>query len=99
MIKTMKSLYPKNPIGYSGHESGLSTSIAAAVIGAKIIERHITIDRSLWGTDQAASLGPEGMRKLIGSVNSVIKSLGDGIKKVYPSEQKAITNLRTIDDI
>ncbi len=99
MIKTMKSLYPKNPIGYSGHESGLSTSIAAAVIGAKIIERHITIDRSLWGTDQAASLGPEGMRKLIGSVNSVIKSLGDGIKKVYPSEQKSITNLRTIDDI
>ena len=99
MINTLKSLYPENPIGYSGHESGLSTSIAAAVIGAKIIERHITIDRALWGTDQAASLGPEGMRKLIGSVDSVIKSLGDGVKKVYESEQKSITNLRPIDDV
>ncbi len=98
MINTLKSIYPDNPIGYSGHESSLSTSIAAAVIGAKIIERHITIDRALWGTDQAASLGPEGMRKLIGSVNSVITSLGDGVKKVYDSEQKSIQNLRPIDD-
>ncbi len=99
MINTLKSLYPDNPIGYSGHESGLSTSIAAAVIGAKIIERHITIDRALWGTDQAASLGPDGMRKLIGSVNSIITSMGDGVKKVYDSEQKSIKNLRPIDDI
>ena len=65
MIKTLIETYPDNPIGYSGHESGLSTSIAA-VLGAKIIERHITIDRSLWGTDQAASLSPEGMSKLVG---------------------------------
>lgn len=98
MIKTLHSLYPEHPIGYSGHESGLSTSIAAAVLGAKIIERHITIDRALWGTDQAASLGPDGMRKLIGSVNSIIRSMGDGVKKVYDSEQKSIMNLRPIDN-
>ena len=64
MIKTLAEIYKNNPIGYSGHESGLSTSIAAAVLGAKIIERHITVDRSMWGTDQLNSLGLDGMNKL-----------------------------------
>jgi N-acetylneuraminate synthase len=99
MIKTLIKLFPENPIGYSGHESGLSTSIAAAVLGAKIIERHITTDRALWGTDQAASLGPDGMRKLVGSINSIILSMGDGVKKVYDSEKNSLRKLRPINDI
>lgn len=99
MIKTLSEEFPENPIGYSGHEGGLSTSMAAIVLGARILERHITIDRAMWGTDQAASLEPEGMRKLIGASNSIIKSLGDGVKRVYESEKKSIQNLRPVDDI
>ena len=97
MIKTLSETYPNNPIGYSGHESGLSTSIAAAVLGAKIIERHITIDRSMWGTDQSASLGPDGMNKLVGSVNKIMLSLGTGQKKVFDSELPIRDKLRNID--
>lgn len=97
MIKTLAEIYPNNPIGYSGHESGLSTSIAAAVLGSKIIERHITIDRSMWGTDQSASLGPDGMNKLVGSVNKIMLSLGTGQKKVYDSELPIRDKLRNID--
>ena len=99
MIKTLSDEFPDNPIGYSGHEAGLSTSMAAIVLGARILERHITIDRAMWGTDQAASLEPEGMRKLIGGSKSIIKSLGDGVKMVYASEKKSIQNLRPVDDI
>ena len=97
MIETLSEIYPENPIGYSGHESGLSTSIAAAVLGAKIIERHITIDRSLWGTDQSASLGPDGMNRLVGSVNKIMLSLGTGQKKVFDSELPIRDKLRNID--
>ena len=99
MIKTLIKEFPNNPIGYSGHESGLSTSIAAAVLGAKIIERHITIDRALWGTDQSASLGIDGMNKLIGSVNKIKSSLGDGVKKVYNSEIPIKEKLRNKNTI
>ena len=97
MIETLSEIYPNNPIGYSGHESGLSTSIAAAVLGAKIIERHITIDRSMWGTDQSASLGPDGMNRLVGSVNKIMLSLGTGQKKVFDSELPIRDKLRNID--
>ena len=97
MIETLSEIYPENPIGYSGHESGLSTSIAAAVLGAKIIERHITIDRSLWGTDQSASLGPDGMNRLVGAVNKIMLSLGTGQKKVFDSELPIRDKLRNID--
>jgi N-acetylneuraminate synthase len=99
MIKTLSDEFPDNPVGYSGHEAGLSTSMAAIALGARILERHITIDRAMWGTDQAASLEPEGMRKLIGGSKSIIKSLGDGVKMVYASEKKSIQNLRPVDDI
>ena len=99
MIKTLINEFPNNPIGYSGHESGLSTSIAAAVLGAKIIERHITIDRALWGTDQSASLGIEGMNKLVGSISKIIVSLGDGVKKVYESENPIKEKLRNKNTI
>jgi len=99
VIKTLIQQYPNNPIGYSGHESGLSTSIAAAVLGAKIIERHITLNRAMWGTDQAASLEPIGMQRLVGSVNKIITALGDGKKKVYESEISIKEKLRNIDTI
>jgi len=99
VIKTLIQQYPDNPIGYSGHESGLSTSIAAAVLGAKIIERHITLNRAMWGTDQAASLEPIGMQRLVGSINKIITALGDGKKKVYESEISIKEKLRNIDTI
>ena len=99
MIKTLQNLFPNNVIGYSGHESGLSTTIAASVLGAKIIERHITINRALWGTDQAASLEPIGMQRLVGSINKINLSLGDGVKKVYPSEMPIKEKLRNVDNL
>jgi len=99
VIKTLIQKYPNNPIGYSGHESGLSTSIAAAVLGAKIIERHITTNRAMWGTDQAASLEPIGMQRLVGSVNKIITALGDGEKKVYESEIPIKAKLRNVNTI
>ena len=99
MIKTLQNLFPNNVIGYSGHESGLSTTIAASVLGAKIIERHITINRALWGTDQAASLEPIGMQRLVGSINKINLSIGDGVKKVYPSEMPIKEKLRNVDNL
>ena len=77
----------------------MSTTLAAVTLGAKIVERHITIDRSLWGTDQSASLEPDGMRKLIGGIKNILLALGDGKKRVYDSEEKSIANLRVIDDL
>ncbi len=74
------------PIGYSGHEVGLQTTCAAVVIGAKVIERHITLDRAMWGTDQAASVEPQGMMRLVRDIRTVEEALGDGVKKVYDSE-------------
>ena len=99
VIETLRNNYPNRVIGYSGHESSLSTTLAAVTLGAKVIERHITTDRSLWGTDQSASLEPEGMRRLIGSIRNIIIALGDGEKKVYRSEEKSIINLRVVDDL
>ena len=71
-----------HPIGYSGHELGIQTTLAACVLGACFIERHFTLDRSMWGTDQAASLEPPGLKKLIRDIRVLEKSLGDGVKKV-----------------
>jgi len=81
-------------VGYSGHELGLQISLAAVALGAKIIERHITLDRSSWGSDQAASLEPDGFRKLVRDIRIVEESLGDGVKRVYESEQQARKKLR-----
>ena len=78
------------PVGYSGHEVGISTSLAAAVIGAKIIERHITLDRAMWGPDQAASMEPSGISKLIGYIRTIEKAMGDGVKVIYPDEREKI---------
>ena len=94
--KHLKNKIPQHVIGYSGHETGLPTTSVAVAFGAKIIERHITLDRAMWGTDHAASLGPVGLRSLVGHIRSVEKALGDGVKKVYNSEIPVKEKLRRI---
>ena len=85
----------KNSVrGYSGHEMNLSSSVAAVVLGAKIIERHITLDKSMWGTDQQSSIEPLGYARLIKDVRAVEESLGKTIKIVYPEEKKMMLKLR-----
>lgn len=74
------------PVGYSGHEVGLATTVAAVALGAQLVERHITLSRAMWGSDQAASVEPEGFRRLVRDIRTVELALGDGIKRVYPSE-------------
>ncbi|MDQ6678170.1 MAG: N-acetylneuraminate synthase family protein, partial [Acidobacteriota bacterium] len=84
------------PVGYSGHETGLPSSIAAVALGACIIERHITIDRAGWGSDQAASLEPNGIGRLVSYIRLVERSMGDGEKKVYERELPIIKKLRRV---
>jgi N-acetylneuraminate synthase len=85
MIDTLKSQY-QVPIGYSGHETGLQTTVAAVALGARLVERHITLDRAMWGTDQAASVEPAGFARLVRDIRVVEAALGDGKKRVYDSE-------------
>jgi len=82
------------PIGYSGHETGLQTTLAAAALGASFIERHITLDRSMWGTDHSASLEPGGLAKLVRDIRVVERAMGDGKKRVYESEIPIRARLR-----
>jgi N-acetylneuraminate synthase len=84
------------PVGYSGHETGLPSSVAAAAIGACVIERHITTDRALWGSDHAASLEPNGINRLVRDIRLVETSMGDGVKRVVPSEVPIMQKLRRI---
>ena len=81
-------------VGYSGHETGLSISYAAVALGASSIERHITIDRAMYGSDQAASVEPHGLRQLVGAIRKIEKALGDGIKKITPEEKEVAKKLR-----
>ncbi|MCS6903974.1 MAG: N-acetylneuraminate synthase family protein [Bacteroidia bacterium] len=94
MIQTLEHLFPNIPIGYSGHETGLATTIAAVALGACFVERHFTLDRAMWGSDQAASVEPTGMEKLVRDIRDIEVALGDGIKKVYESELSAMKRLR-----
>lgn len=96
MIKTLKRMFPEVPIGYSGHETGLATTVTAIALGACFVERHFTLDRAMWGSDQAASVEPTGMRRLVRDIQAIEKALGDGVKRVYASEQKALQKLRRI---
>jgi N-acetylneuraminate synthase len=82
------------PIGYSGHEVGLPTTLAARVLGACMIERHITLDRAMWGSDQAASIEPQGFSRLVSYIRAIEQALGDGEKRVYESELPIIEKLR-----
>ena len=96
MIQTLKDKYLSIPIGYSGHETGLAPTGAAAALGANFIERHITLDRAMWGTDQAASVEIVGLVKLVSNIRDIEQSLGDGIKKVYESELPSLKKLRKV---
>ncbi len=94
MISTLKKLYPGVPIGYSGHEVGLAPTWAAVALGACFVERHITLDRAMWGTDQAASVEIVGLERLISNIRDIELALGDGVKKVYECELKNLKKLR-----
>lgn len=93
MIETLRKRY-NVPVGYSGHESSVSPSLVAAALGATSIERHITIDRASWGTDQAASLEPAGLKYLVGALRKVHIIIGDGVKRVLPEEEIMARKLR-----
>jgi N-acetylneuraminate synthase len=93
MIQTLSQQFDC-PIGYSGHEVGLQTTVAAVALGACIIERHITLDRAMWGSDQAASVEPGGLKRLVRDIRVVEAALGDGVKRVYESEVPIRTKLR-----
>jgi N-acetylneuraminate synthase len=82
------------PVGYSGHEVGLYTTLAATVLGACAVERHITLDRAMWGSDQAASVEPSGIARLVKDIRAVEKALGDGEKRVLESEIPLMHKLR-----
>jgi len=94
-ILTLKERYDV-PVGYSGHEVGLSTSVAASVLGACIIERHITLDRAMWGSDQAASVEPHGFARLVRDIHVIEAAMGDGVKRLYESEKPIMQKLRRV---
>jgi N-acetylneuraminate synthase len=94
-IPMLQSRY-RVPIGYSGHETGIPSSVAAAVMGACIVERHITVDRAMWGSDQAASLEPNGIGRLVRDIRLTEQSMGDGVKVVYEREYPIIQKLRRV---
>lgn len=96
MIQTLAAAFPNTPIGYSGHEVGLQTTVAAVALGATVVERHITLDRAMWGSDQAASVEPAGMSRLVRDIRVVEAALGDGVKKIYPGEYAAMQKLRRV---
>jgi N-acetylneuraminate synthase len=93
MIRTLRDRFPV-PIGYSGHETGLATSFAAVALGATFVERHITLDRAMWGTDQSGSVEPGGFTKLVEDIRKIERALGDGVKRVYESERAPMAKLR-----
>ena len=98
MIETLRQRFPC-PIGYSGHEVGLPTTVAAVALGACYVERHITLDRAMWGSDQAASVEPHGFARLVKYIRVVEAALGDGVKRVYDSEKPVLSRLRYKDTL
>jgi len=94
MIRTLAARYPGVPIGYSGHETGLATTVAAVAMGAAFVERHFTLDRAMWGSDHAASVEPQGFQRLVRDIRDVETAAGDGIKRVYESELGPMKRLR-----
>jgi N-acetylneuraminate synthase len=93
MIPILKQRYGV-PVGYSGHEVGLQTTVAAVALGASLVERHITLDRAMWGTDQAASVEPQGFARLVRDIRAVESAMGDGNKCIYGGEIESIKRLR-----
>lgn len=97
MVQTLKGEYPC-PIGYSGHEVGLIPSVVAVGLGACMVERHITLDRAMWGSDQAASVEPGGFERLVKYIRVTEAALGDGVKQVYDSELSSLKKLRRVQE-
>jgi N-acetylneuraminate synthase len=95
MIGTLREEFPC-PIGYSGHEVGLVPSAVAVSLGACMVERHLTLDRAMWGSDQAASVEPGGFERLVKYIRVTEAALGDGVKKVYDSELASLKKLRRV---
>ncbi len=95
-IKTLREKFPC-PIGYSGHEVGLIPTVVAVALGACSVERHITLDRANWGSDQAASVEPGGFQRLVKYIRVTETALGDGVKRVYESEQESLSKLRRVN--
>ena len=96
MIATLRRRYDDRPIGYSGHEVGLSPTWAAVAMGACFVERHLTLDRAMWGTDQAASVEVGGFLRLVQNIRDIERAFGDGIKRVHTSELASRTKLRRV---
>jgi N-acetylneuraminate synthase len=94
MITTLQERYAGVPIGYSGHERGLQISIGAVALGAVAVERHITLDRTMWGSDHAASLEPVGFEHLVRDIRVLGEAMGDGVKRIYPGELAPLAKLR-----
>jgi len=97
-IETLRKEFPTIPIGYSGHENGATLAVCAVALGACIIERHITLDRTMPGTDQAASLEPFRLELMVGNIRRLERALGDGVKRVLPTEEPHIKRLRRVKD-
>lgn len=93
MINTLRDKFNCN-VGYSGHEVGLAISYAAAAMGISSLERHITLDRSMYGSDQSASVEPAGFKQLVGAVRKIEIAMGDGVKRIYEAEKPIANNLR-----
>ncbi|MFE5671242.1 N-acetylneuraminate synthase family protein [Agromyces sp. NPDC056523] len=96
MIPALKQRFPGVPVGYSGHERGLQISLAAVALGAVAVERHITLDRTMWGSDHSASLEPQGLDHLVRDIRIIGDALGDGVKRVYPGEEAPKAKLRRV---
>jgi N-acetylneuraminate synthase len=94
MVTTLRERYEGVPIGYSGHERGLQISIGAVALGAVAVERHITLDRTMWGSDHAASLEPTGFEHLVRDIRVLSEAMGDGVKRIYPGELAPLAKLR-----
>lgn len=97
MIGTLRESF-SCPIGYSGHEVGLIPSVVAVSLGACMVERHITLDRAMWGGDQAASVEPGGVDRLVKYIRVTEEAMGDGVKKVYASELPSLRKLRRVQE-
>jgi N-acetylneuraminate synthase len=93
-VTTLMQEFPDLDIGYSGHETGLATTVAAVALGATMVERHVTLDRASWGSDQAASVEGPGLKRLVKDIRTVEKALGDGVKKVEAGEIEPRKRLR-----
>lgn len=98
LINTLRARYQCD-VGYSGHEVGLAVSYAAAAMGITSLERHITLDRAMYGSDQSASIEPSGLRQLVGAVRKIEKAMGDGEKRVIDSEVPIARKLRAHLDL